>query len=27
VITSVCINFVGDGLRDSFDPKANKDRA
>jgi ABC-type dipeptide/oligopeptide/nickel transport system permease subunit len=27
VITIVCINFVGDGLRDSFDPKANKDRA
>ena len=22
-----CINFVGDGLRDSFDPKAKKERA
>jgi ABC-type dipeptide/oligopeptide/nickel transport system permease subunit len=27
VITIVAINFVGDGLRDSFDPKANQERA
>jgi ABC-type dipeptide/oligopeptide/nickel transport system permease subunit len=27
VITIVCINFVGDGLRDAFDPKANRERA
>ena len=27
VITIVCINFVGDGLRDAFDPKAQKGRA
>jgi ABC-type dipeptide/oligopeptide/nickel transport system permease subunit len=27
VITIVCINFIGDGLRDAFDPKANKERA
>ena len=27
VVTIVAINFVGDGLRDSFDPKAKKERA
>jgi len=27
VITVVCINFVGDGLRDAFDPKADMSRA
>ena len=27
VITIVCINFVGDGLRDAFDPKAKRERA
>lgn len=26
VITVVCINFVGDGLRDAFDPKAKQGR-
>jgi peptide/nickel transport system permease protein len=27
VITIVCINFIGDGLRDAFDPKGNRERA
>jgi peptide/nickel transport system permease protein len=27
VITIVAINFVGDGLRDAFDPKADMSRA
>jgi peptide/nickel transport system permease protein len=27
VLTIVCINFVGDGLRDAFDPKAGMNRA
>jgi peptide/nickel transport system permease protein len=27
VVTIVCINFVGDGLRDAFDPKAGINRA
>jgi peptide/nickel transport system permease protein len=27
IITIVCINFIGDGLRDAFDPKAKRDRA
>jgi peptide/nickel transport system permease protein len=27
VLTIVCINFVGDGLRDAFDPKAEMNRA
>lgn len=27
VLTIVCINFVGDGLRDAFDPKAETKRA
>lgn len=27
VVTIVCINFVGDGLRDAFDPKAKRERA
>jgi peptide/nickel transport system permease protein len=27
VITIVCINFIGDGLRDAFDPKAKRERA
>ena len=27
VVTIVCINFVGDGLRDAFDPKAEMNRA
>ena len=27
VITVVCINFIGDGLRDAFDPKAKRERA
>jgi len=27
VVTIVCINFVGDGTRDAFDPKAKKERA
>ena len=26
VVTIVCINFVGDGLRDSFDPKGRRER-
>lgn len=26
VLTILCINFVGDGLRDAFDPKARKER-
>ncbi len=26
VITIVCVNFVGDGLRDAFDPKGNRER-
>jgi peptide/nickel transport system permease protein len=24
VITILCINFIGDGLRDAFDPKQDK---
>ena len=27
VVTIVCINFVGDGLRDAFDPKSDTSRA
>ena len=27
IITVVCINFIGDGLRDAFDPKAKRERA
>jgi peptide/nickel transport system permease protein len=27
VVTIVCINFVGDGLRDAFDPKSDSSRA
>jgi ABC-type dipeptide/oligopeptide/nickel transport system permease subunit len=27
VLTIVAINFVGDGLRDAFDPKADMSRA
>jgi ABC-type dipeptide/oligopeptide/nickel transport system permease subunit len=27
VFVMMCINFVGDGLRDAFDPKQDKGRA
>lgn len=27
VIVSLCVNFIGDGLRDAFDPKQNRVRA
>jgi ABC-type dipeptide/oligopeptide/nickel transport system permease subunit len=27
VLTVLCVNFVGDGLRDAFDPKQRRNRA